>query len=119
MSIIKCTGFVSLNVEGFHSWKDVPEYMPHVLFLRERHRHLFNFKVHFTLEGYNREEEFFTVQKELKEVLAYLYPASPLGIEFGDRSCERIALEVLEYFKKSTKVEVSEDGENGAIVEAV
>ena len=101
--------YVTFDIEGIHAWKDAPE---EVAFLRNDHRHLFKYKVHIEVKHNDRDIEFFLFQREMLEACA-THP--PYG------SCEMRAEQLLEYLQnnypgRNVSVEVSEDGENGAIV---
>lgn len=123
----KATIIIVFVLEGFHHFPDAPE---EVSFLRSRHRHLFHFKLHFDVSHDNRQLEFFIVRKQAIEAITRVWGgehgrvsnATPL--EFGDMSCEMIARAILNdvFIANATdpfKVEVWEDGENGAIVERI
>lgn len=105
--------WVTTKVPGFHSWPGAP---PSVAFLRELHRHMFHIKVYFVVEGSDRELEFFIQQNQLNDCINDLYPWQNLGYMFGNFSCEMIAKDLLGALPGVAAVEVSEDGENGAIV---
>ena len=82
-----------------------------VSYLADRHRHKFFWKVTWLVTHGNREVEFCSMQQEI----AY-YLAQQAGMpEVATWSCEQWALALLEEFC-AARVEVSEDGENGAIV---
>jgi hypothetical protein len=99
---------VRFSVIGFHNYPDAPE---EVKYLRDRHRHQFNFSVEINVSGLNRELEFHTVKRRLLS----LYGVTEVGFE--DMSCEMIAVDLIKiliswYGKdRSYIVEVSEDGE--------
>jgi uncharacterized protein YqgQ len=105
--------WVTFQEEGFHSWDNAPE---EVSFLRDRHRHLFHFRVQIQVFYDDREIEFFTVKKQLKSLYSK-------GILSRDNfSCEQLASNLLVQVRKNYgnsreyKISVSEDQENGAIV---
>lgn len=102
---------VQTRFEGYHRWKDAPE---DVEFLRNTHRHIFHVKLQIEVEKNNRELEFIRVKDWLNEMLD--------RVAVGERSCEDLCELILKstkdkYGDRKVKVEVSEDGENGAIVE--
>lgn len=103
---------------GFHCWETAPV---EEMFLRNRHRHLFffylTFKVNAT-KGVKRQKEFFVYRLKLLNFLEGYYGHSIHGLEFGERSCEMIAMEIFDHFKGDgiQEVEVSEDKENSSIV---
>ncbi len=81
-------------------------------FLRDRHRHVFHVRAEKVVRHADRDVEFILLKRavdaEVKEIC---------GDEATDTwSCERWAFELLQRVQLD-KVEVSEDGENGAIVE--
>jgi hypothetical protein len=110
-------------VEGFHRWERAPE--AHA-YLRARHRHLFHVAVCVGVDHDDRGVEFIELARSVKRYLldqfATVGPAAPgehaEPCEFGGRSCESIAAQVRRAFG-ARWVEVSEDGENGARVEAM
>lgn len=104
---------VVFAMPGFHCYPEAPE---DVSFLRDRHRHLFHFRSYFRVSHNNRDLEYFQQAAKVKKVLAEEF-GEPC--EFNHMSCEMIASWLLCRFEQEAcyKVEVSEDGENGSIVE--
>jgi len=107
---------VRTQFEGTHFWKDAPL---EVDFLRAPHRHIFHVKVKLPVSHADRELEFFLVRRFLDGTIAKLYPS----FELKGKSCEMICEEILKAiqdkfgFKKDVSVSVSEDNENGSVVE--
>jgi hypothetical protein len=101
--------FVTLTFEGFHRWASAPD---SVKFLRDFHRHIFHVKAVKSVSHCERDTEFILFKRELQEHINLIYA----GQRF-EHSCETIAIGIMNEFHCET-VEVSEDGENGAIVHA-
>ena len=102
--------WVTFEKHGIHYYKDAPE---EVAYLRNLHRHLFKVKVTIEVYHNDREIEFHLFQKFLIE---------NGNLNFDYRSCEMIAEDLLEIVKskypnRTISVEVSEDGECGAILD--
>jgi len=102
---------------GYHRWAECP--FEEVKYLRDWHRHLFKVKVTFHVTHDDRDLEFFMVKRDLSEILRDCFEEKYLN-----KSCEMYAREIYEnlvedypvkYSGKILEVEVSEDGENGAI----
>ena len=112
--------FVTFSQEGIHKYPEAginPE-LQDVSFLQFPHRHIFKFKVEISVTSDNREIEFI----QFKRWLLQLY--STCSLELNNKSCEMMCNDLLEtilkvYPGRSIKIEISEDGENGAIVEYV
>lgn len=110
---MKTRVYVTAQFEGCHRWAHAPK---EVEYLRNYHRHMFHVRLDVYVEHNNRAIEFITLKKLLERVLAN-YSAQPFEL-----SCEQIAVEVINYFAEMMGMqvhscEVSEDGENGAVVE--
>ena len=104
--------FVTFEKEGIHCYPNAPA---GVEFLRSPHRHIFRFSVTVSVTHNDRDIEFILFKRELEN----LYKGDTLQID--SKSCEMLAEELIEYIKKNypgrnSTVEVSEDGENGAIL---
>lgn len=102
--------YFSTRVEGFHWWSKAPD---HVAFLRHRHRHLFGVRVDLVVSHDDRDVEFITGKRLLEDYLR----SAPID---GPESCEMIARRVHRHFSALgyhvRRVEVDEDGENGAYI---
>ena len=113
MPTLSTSIFVTFDFVGFHCWPDAPE---EVGYLRSRHRHLFKVRAEVSVEHSNRAIEYHTLKRELQ--------TDAHEVEFGSLSCELIALRILQGTverhpgRPYYRIEVSEDGENGSIIEA-
>lgn len=104
---------IRLQVEGFHNW---PKAFVEVGFLRDRHRHIFHIECRKVVEHDDRDIEIITLKRTIEKHLHDMYYEGSRGAcEFGSMSCEMIAAELLHQYDLSS-CEVTEDGENGAIV---
>lgn len=102
--------FVQSSFDGLHHWPEAPE---EVSFLRSMHRHQFQVRATFAVEHADRELEFFILKARLNkqlEELAKCLRKNPA------MSCEMMAEYLLQRLAPAVEIEVSEDGENGAIV---
>lgn len=105
--------FVTFQKEGIHKYPDAPD---GVEFLRNEHRHMFHFKVIIEVFHNDRDIEFILFKRELEN----LYNTDVLELDF--KSCEMMAEALYSYINKTypnrdITIEVSEDGENGAVIE--
>lgn len=112
--------FCTLQVEGMHRWSTCPH--DEVAYLRDDHRHVFYIKAWKNVTHNDRDVEFIMLKHRIQNYLYNKYFAHGAGPEtnrrvheFGDKSCEMIAQELIDKFEL-TGCEVSEDNENGAIV---
>ena len=107
--------FVTTEFESTHRWPAAP---PETYYLRNEHRHLFKVRLEIEVVTSDRDLEFITIKKELNELIKDL-KKEPRTLNW---SCERFALEILtvfsdRYLAREMSCEVSEDGENGAVVD--
>lgn len=120
--------FVTTSLVGFHRWPDAPA---EVLYLRDRHRHLFKIRVDVSVEHKDRAIEYHRLKRQLNELFmvgtGYINATmNQYGeIDLGPQSCEVFATEIMGWLRAVAypdrpyyRVEVSEDGENGSVVEA-
>lgn len=108
--------FVTVKVPGIHWWPEGNTAVHN--YLQYPHRHIFHIKVTLLVTHGNRQVEFFEYQDLLMAVLYKEwgdYKEGQASINFGANSCEIIALRLLNLLN-AEEVEVSEDGECGAIV---
>lgn len=112
LTLIYCT----VHFEALHRWATIPD-SAECDFLQHLHRHVFEIKLYKLVNHDDRAEEFIALKHKVSEYLNYTYLRDvKSGIHnVGDQSCEMIARGLLYQFQ-AVKVEVSEDGENGAIV---
>jgi hypothetical protein len=108
--------YCSLQVEGLHCWPGCP--IEEVSYLRDPHRHLFHIKAYVSVTHGDRDVEFIVLKHWIQDYLKGGYYDDALHLhDFGSRSCEMIAEELIHEFGLS-RCEVSEDGENGAVLQA-
>jgi len=118
MNNVKRWIWVTFQKEGVHCYPAASheEKLADVSFLGFLHRHIFHFKVAIEVEHNDRDIEFI----QFKRWLESLYATSLLKLDY--QSCEMLA-EMLyaeieaKYPYRSVKIDVSEDGENGAHLE--
>ena len=101
---------VTLRKEGFHYWKNAYE---EVDFLKNKHRHVFQIVVMVEQRHNERDIEYIMFKHLLEKSISEIN---------GPESCETIATNIMELVQKvypgrRVRVEVTEDGENGAIVD--
>lgn len=114
MSTITSEVYCTLQVEGLHHWPGCP--FDEVAYLRDPHRHVFHIKAHTIVGHDDRDVEFIMLKHEIARYLEEKYWNEELKLHlFGAMSCEMIARELMETLHLS-RVEVSEDGENGAVL---
>ena len=115
--------WVTFQKEGIHKYPaalDDPalatgdEY--DVSFLGYPHRHIFHFRVAITVTHNDRDIEFI----QFKRWIEKLYAEQTLVLDY--KSCEMMSDDLFDKISekfpgRSVKIEVSEDGENGALIE--
>jgi hypothetical protein len=109
--------YVTFQKEGIHKYPaaETEPKLADVSFLGHPHRHIFHFKVHIDVFHNDRDIEFILFKRELEA----LYGNGTLQMDF--KSCEMLAEDLIEYISKkypyrTIMAEVSEDGENGAVL---
>ena len=114
--------FVTFQQEGVHCWAGAPDKFD---YLRALHRHMFHVRIECFVSHSDRDIEMIDFKHKATEqfMLSNLEHHLANGMPFfGSKSCEmmaenvRLALVSIGY--NVPQVEVSEDGENGAIVYA-
>lgn len=108
--------FSTVTIEGVHCWKTCD--LEEVDYLKYPHRHLFVIKAYATVNHDDRDIEFIQLKHRIWEYLRFNYFDVKFNVcNFGSKSCEMIGIELLHNVNLNlNRVEVSEDGENGAIV---
>lgn len=106
--------FCSLQVEGVHSWPNC--HIEQVSYLKYQHRHVFHIKAEKQVNHDDRDVEFIQLKTFIQTYLLGKFWSKEMRCcDFQNLSCEAIAEDLLNFWGLS-KCEVSEDGENGAIV---
>lgn len=105
--------FVTFQKEGIHCYPEAPA---GVEFLRNDHRHIFHFRIDIEVWHDDRDIEFILFKRELEALHG---ENGTLDLNF--KSCEMLANDLAEYIQdaypgRDLKIEVSEDGENGAVM---
>lgn len=103
--------WVTFQKEGVHSYPDAPA---SVAYLRNPHRHVFHFKVWIEVFHDDREIEFIIFKRELEDLFG------EGALKLHNQSCEMLSDALhkeiaTKYPHRRIQIEVSEDGENGAI----
>lgn len=115
---MKYSVVVTFQQEGLHCWPEARDVFPEVGFLSDMHRHMFHFKCYAHVTHTDRDKEFIMLSREIQKELRIAFTGSTRNVlEFGRFSCEDIGEWLLERFPDLYRVEVYEDGENGAIIE--
>lgn len=112
ISFVKKSIFVTFQFEALHKWGECP--LPEVNFLRDLHRHVFHVRMERYVNHNNRDVEFIMWKRAILDYVQGHLERKDLG----NTSCENLA-ETFAVMFDAHKVEVSEDGENGAIYERV
>jgi hypothetical protein len=103
--------YIQSQFSALHRWAQAPMA---VGFLTHWHRHIFKVRIDLWVTGNDRDLEFFMVQEELNTVLKQWE-----GCEV-EKSCEMFCESILYALENDYptlfRVEVSEDGENGAVL---
>lgn len=108
--------YARVIVEGIHNWPNCD--VPTVMYLAHPHRHQFNFVVFVNVTHGDRDVEFIDFQHQVRKYLLDKYWDESVGCcMFGAMSCEMLGQELMNKFNLS-RVEVSEDNENGAVITA-
>ena len=104
------TIWAAARLPGFHMWPCAPV---HRAYLAHEHRHLFHCKATVAVEHDDRDVEFHDLRRHITDWWG------PGDRKCGSKSCETLARELAGYLEirgcKVVEVEVSEDGECGAI----
>lgn len=112
--------FITTEFIWFHRWPEAPQVRPERSYLASLHRHKFMVRVDISVTGDNREIEF----HDLKDNVEAFIGLEQAGGNWPENlSCEMIAERILQWLVGSYperdlySVEVSEDGENGSVLQ--
>ena len=108
--------YCTFQVPGYHRW---PDALPAAKYLSFEHRHVFHVRVEIQVKHNERDVEFIRFKEIAKVAFESLGRPSIYGdIHFDGQSCETLATNLIQALGdyEVVQVEVSEDGENGAVV---
>lgn len=107
--------YCTVIFEAVHNWPGVVNVpgLEEVSYLQFPHRHRFFIRAYSRVTHTDRDVEFIWLAHQVEKLLKSQFPTG----EIGSMSCEMIGQLILENFDSIYKVDVSEDDENGAIME--
>lgn len=106
----------NVQVEATHNWPGCP--FDEVSYLRDLHRHVFHIKAYKKVTHSDRDQEFIMLKHQIADYLHFVYFDEKQKLcVLNAMSCEMLAEELIMQFDLS-RCEVSEDNENGAVVNA-
>ena len=111
---MKTNVIAKLEVEGLHNWPAAQSVFPEVGFLANMHRHKWFITAKKKVNHDDRDVEFIMFKRDIEQWLkTTYYNTLSRTHEFGAKSCEMLAKEIMEEFD-CVYVSVFEDNENGA-----
>ncbi len=100
-----------VRIDALHCWENADST---VNYLSHKHRHNFDIRLKFPVTNNDREIEFIQMETRVRGYLATNYWNDAFSIvDFGGRSCEDIAQELIEIFG-ACACSVFEDEDGGA-----
>ena len=113
---MKTNVIANLEIEGLHNWPAADQVFPEVGFLSNMHRHKWFITAKKRVFHDDRDVEFIMFKRDIIQWLEHqYYNKKSRTHEFGAKSCEMLAKEIMEEFG-CVYVSVFEDNENGAEV---
>lgn len=115
MPNFKSEVYCKVNFEAVHNWPGVVNIpgLEEVDYLQYPHRHVFVIRAYSKVTHTDRDVEFIWLAHQIEKFMKAQFPDGKLGA----MSCEMIGELILNNFPAVYKVDVSEDDENGAIME--
>lgn len=104
---------VRLQLEGVHCWPECD--VEGVEFLKHPHRHIFFIECKKEISHNDRDIEIIKLKRSIQDYMTKKYAINDITCEFGRKSCEDLAEEILNAFDLNY-CSVLEDNENGAEV---
>ena len=102
---------VSFRFPYLHAWPKC--HIPSKGYLKNLHRHVLHGRAWFPVRSADRELEFIEIKEAIE---AWCLDHFSCTHADPSLSCEAIASRILEEFSPCQRVEILEDGENGALV---
>lgn len=101
-------------MEGIHRWPDALQKLPEVGYLANLHRHMFFIELKKHVTDGDREIEFISFKRQIKQYLSQKYFDETYNcLNFHNMSCEMISQELVNTFH-AEYCSVLEDNESGA-----
>lgn len=104
--------FCTLTFESYHNCPGFICENTDEAYLKFTHRHIFHVRCEAAVSHNNRDIEFINLKHRVQKFCEANYHKRFISVT----SCEMIAEAILRDFPELHKVEVSEDGENGAVL---
>lgn len=118
--IVKAEVFCKVTFEAIHNWPgvvDIPG-LEEVHYLQHPHRHIFVIRAYSKVTHSDRDVEFIWLAHQIEKYIKQQFRSyNGHALDIGSTSCEMLGELVLKAFPEVYKVEVSEDDENGAVME--
>ena len=117
---VKSEVYCKVNFEAVHNWPGVVNIpgLEEVNYLQHLHRHIFVIRAYSKVTHSDRDVEFIWLQHQISAFLKNQFPTYHGHASLiGSMSCEMLGQLILDNFPSVYKVDVSEDDENGAIME--
>ena len=103
---------ITSEFEGIHKYPNAPD---EVAFLRFDHRHIFHVTVWIEQFHNERDVEFIMFKRFIEAAIkSSQFPANASCETMSDFLAEKV---IKKYTNRRLKIEITEDGENGAFVE--
>lgn len=117
---VKSEVYCKVTLEAIHNWPgvvDIPG-LEEVHYLQYPHRHQFVIRAYSRVTHSDRDVEFIWLAHQIEKFIKAQFPSyNGHAIDIGSTSCEMLGELVLNNFPQVYKVDVSEDDENGAVME--
>lgn len=120
MTILKSEVYCKVNFEAIHNWPGVVNIpgLEEVNYLQHPHRHIFVIRAYSKVTHTDRDVEFIWLSHQIENFLKRQWGTfHGHAANIGSTSCEMMGELILNNFPEVYKVDVSEDDENGAIME--
>lgn len=120
MTALKSEVYCKVNFEAIHSWPGVVNIpgLEEVSYLQYPHRHIFVIRAYSRVTHSDRDVEFIWLQHQIEKFLNEKFGTwNGVAAAIGSTSCEMLGELIIAEFPQVYKVDVSEDDENGAVME--
>lgn len=119
-TVTKSEVYCKVTLEAIHNWPGVVNIpgLEEVHYLQYPHRHQFVIRAYSRVTHSDRDVEFIWLAHQIEKFIKAQFPTfNGHALDIGSTSCEMLGELVLNNFPQVYKVDVSEDDENGAVME--